>query len=135
MADAAPTNRDWKTFVRRVWSKHCPRCGEGELFASRFKLTESCTECGMGYRREQGSMTGQMYLSSVVTEIFAGLLVLVVFFGTDWSTGTSIAVGLPIVILFSYWFLPKSMGLWVAIEFMTDIGNGESWVEERTPRS
>jgi len=80
-------------------------------------------------------MTGQMYLSSVVTEIFAALLVLVVFFGTDWSTSTSIAVGLPIVIVFSYWFLPKSMGLWVAIEFMTDIGNREPWIEERLPRS
>ena len=132
---SAPTNSDWRAFLGRVWSGHCPRCAEGALFASRFRLRQDCAECGLCYRREQGAMTGQMYLSSVVTEIFAALLVLVVFFGTDWSTSTSIAVGLPIVIVFSYWFLPKSMGLWVAIEFMTDIGNREPWIEERLPRS
>ena len=73
-------------------------------------------------------MTGSMYLSAAVTEVFAALLVLLVFFGTDWSPAVSIAVSVPIVVGFSYWFMPRAMGLWVAIEFMTDVGNREPWV-------
>lgn len=76
-------------------------------------------------------MTGQMYLSAAVTEVFAAVLVFLVFFCTDWSPAVSIAVGVPIVVGFSYWFLPKAMALWVAIEFMTDIGNREPWVAPR----
>ena len=72
-----------------------------------------------------------MYLSAAVTEVFAALLVLLVFFGTDWSTAVSIGVGIPIVVGFSYWFMPTAMGLWVAIEFMTDVGNREPWVMRR----
>ncbi len=73
-------------------------------------------------------MTGTMYLSAVVTEVFAAILVLLVFFGTDWSPAVSIAVGVPVVIVFSYWFMPTAIALWVAIEFMTDVGNREPWV-------
>jgi hypothetical protein len=54
--------------------------------------------------------------------------VLLVFFLTDWGPATSIAISVPVIIVFSYWFLPRSMALWVAVEFMTDVGNREEWV-------
>ncbi len=130
MDRAAPDNRDWKTFVARAWRGRCPRCGEGTLFASHFRLTHSCSDCGLVYRREDGAMTGQMYLTAVVTELFAAALVLVLFFLTDWGPWTAIPVGMLLVVAFSYAFLPRGMALWVAIEFMTDVGNGEPWVEE-----
>ena len=122
------SNRDWPLFLRRVVRGRCPRCGDGALFRSRFRLAETCDVCALRYRRESGAMTGQMYLSAAITEIVAAVFVLGVFFLTDWSAGFSIAVGLPLIVLFSYWFLPKSMGIWVAIEFMTDVGNREPWV-------
>ena len=33
-------------------------------------------------------------------------------------------------LLFSYWFLPKGMALWVGVEFLTDAANLEPWVGE-----
>ena len=75
-------------------------------------------------------MTGQMYLSAIVTEILAALMVLAIFFGTDWSPAVSIAVSVPIIVLFSLWFLPRAMGLWVAVELMTDIANREPWTQQ-----
>lgn len=119
---------DWKRQVRRVWTRRCPRCGQGSLFASRFRLAERCGTCDLVYRREQGAMTGQMYLSAAVTEILAAVLVLAVFFLTDWSLALSLGVLIPLVVGFSYWFLPKATGLWVAIEYLTDLGNRETWV-------
>lgn len=73
-------------------------------------------------------MTGSMYLSAVATEILAAALVLGIFFATDWSTAVSLAVSVPIVLAFSVWWLPRSIGLWVAVEYLTDVGNREPWV-------
>ena len=121
------SNARWRTFLARAWRGSCPRCGQGRLFARPFRLRERCTGCGLVYRREPGAMTGQMYLSAAVTEVLAGALVLVVFFATDWSVATALWVCVPLVVAFSYWFLPKAMALWVAIEFMTDLGNRDPW--------
>ena len=84
----------------------------------------------MIYRREQGAMTGQMYLSAAVTEIAAALLVLAVFFLTDWGPWQSIAICTPLILGFCYLSLPRFMALWVAVEWMTDIANREPWTRE-----
>ncbi|MFT5050891.1 MAG: hypothetical protein ACI8QZ_002297 [Chlamydiales bacterium] len=123
--DEPVTNRDWRLFLRRVLGRHCPRCGVGELFVSRMRLAQECSDCSLVYRREAGGMTGQMYLTAIVSEIFAAGLILAIFFGTDLKPAASIGIGLPLVVGFSYWFLPKGMALWVAIEFITDIANRE----------
>ncbi|MCB9916358.1 MAG: DUF983 domain-containing protein [Planctomycetes bacterium] len=120
----------WQTFWRGrrlAMRGRCPRCGDGALFASRFRLAKSCDACGLVYRREEGAQTGSMYLCAAVTEVFAALLCVLVFVSTSWSAWTSIAVSLPIVLLFSFWFLPKSMALWVAVEFASDVANREPW--------
>jgi uncharacterized protein (DUF983 family) len=121
------TNAQWRTFVVRAWRGRCPRCGRSPLFERTFRLYQACAACGLVYRRESGAMTGQMYLSAAVTELIAAALALGLFFLTDWSPTTSLLVTLPLVVGFSYWFLPKAMGLWVAVEFMTDLGNREPW--------
>ena len=104
----------------RAFSRHCPRCGTGDILESRFRLLQSCSDCGLCYRKESGAMTGQMYLTAIITEIFTAVLVLVVFFLTDLDTLSSIALGLPLVVLFSYLVLPISMRIWVAVEYVTD---------------
>lgn len=70
-------------------------------------------------------MTGQMYLSAAVTQLFAAGCIAGIWLGTDWGPLTSIAVSVPVVIGFCAWFLPKAMALWVAVEFLTDVGNGD----------
>lgn len=112
-----------RAIVARVWRRTCPRCGAGSLFASTFRLAPACARCELVFRREPGAMTGQMYLSAAVTEIVAAALVLLVWIATDWGTATSLSVSIPLVVGFSYWFLPKAMALWVGIEFLTDVGN------------
>ena len=31
----------WQSVLSRAWSRRCPRCGTGDLFAKRFRLAES----------------------------------------------------------------------------------------------
>ena len=95
------------------------------------RLHERCASCGLVYRREQGAMTGSMYLSAAVTQIFGAAVIAGVWLLADWSTATSIAVGVVLVGAFCVLFQPYSMALWVLVEYLTDVGNRESWVEPR----
>lgn len=129
------SNAYWKTYVGRAYRGLCPRCGEGDILATRTRVHQECSACGLVYRREQGAMTGNLYLSAVVTQIFAAILIGVVFIFTDWSPTTSIIFGVTCLGIFWYWAGPKCASLWVAIEFMTDVGNREDWVMRKAPES
>jgi uncharacterized protein (DUF983 family) len=120
-------NPAWPKLFARAWRGRCPRCGEGALFERRMRLAASCERCGLIYRREQGAMTGQMYLSAAVTQLVAAAMFLGVWLGTDWGAVLALSVTVPLMLAFSFWFLPKSMGLWVAVEYLTDRGNREPW--------
>lgn len=117
----------------RGWRGRCPFCGEGRIFQSYGRPHHDCSECGHVYRREQGAMTGSMYLSAAVTQIVAAILILTIFFGTDWSVGTSLMVSVPIVFSFCVFWLPRSIGLWIAFEYLTDVGNRETWAARPRP--
>lgn len=119
------------TFFRRALRKRCPQCGEGALFQRFAKLHLRCSVCDLQFRREAGSQTGAMYFSAAVTEIFAMAVALSLFFFTDWSNTVALSVGVVIVLLFSYTFLPIAMAFWAAVEYSTDVSNGERWVAPR----
>jgi uncharacterized protein (DUF983 family) len=120
-----------KLFALRALKNRCPQCAQGALFAGYARLHPACPSCGLVYRRESGAMTGSMYLSAVVTEIFAALLAVALFLATDWSTPVALSVGLVLVLAFSYFWLPRAIALWVATEYATDVANGESWTSPR----
>ena len=118
-------------FLRRTLAGRCPQCGKGAIFARWARLCEHCDQCGLVYRRESGSMIGSMYLSAIATEIVAAAISLTLFFATSWTLATALAVGLAIHFAFAAWFYPRSMSIWVAVEYATDVGNGESWAKPR----
>jgi len=113
----------------RVLRKHCPQCGVGKIFVRYARLSPGCDSCGLVYRREQGSQTGSMYLTAVITEIFAVLMIGTAYIFTDWSTQVFLAVSVPSMLLFSAWLLPVAQALWVGVEYSTDVGNKEDWVD------
>jgi uncharacterized protein (DUF983 family) len=125
-----PAGLGWLCFGR-VLRKRCPQCGVGRLFRSRFRLSARCEHCGLVYRREQGAQTGSMYLSTAVSEVFGALVIFAVWIFTDWNAWQSLAVGVPIVVFQSFAFLPYSMALWVAVEYLTDVCNREWWADPR----
>jgi uncharacterized protein (DUF983 family) len=120
-----------RTALRRAWRGRCPQCGGAPIFAGYGRPHRACAACGLVFRREQGAMTGSMYLSAAVTEVVAAALILAIFFGTDWSPVLSLGVSVPLVLAFCAWWLPRSISLWVAFEYLTDAANGEPWVDPR----
>ena len=115
----------------RVLRHFCPQCGRGRLFDRWAHLRERCEHCGLIYRRESGAELGSMYLSATVSQLFAGAVFLAVFLWTNWSPTTGLAIGTPVVVAFCYGFLPMSMALWTAVEYLTDVGSGEWWARPR----
>jgi uncharacterized protein (DUF983 family) len=112
----------------RALRKRCPQCGQGKLFLGYARLAAGCNSCKLIYRREQGSMTGSMYLTAVVTEVVAVFMIGLAWIFTDWTAPVFIAVSVPSMLLFSAWLLPVSQAIWVGVEYSTDAGNRENWV-------
>jgi len=128
----APDVRDLvRPCLLRVVRSCCPQCGRGRLFDRWAHLRERCGHCGLIYRREDGAELGSMYLGATVSQAFAALVFFAVYFFTDWSRAVSLAVGLPIVVAFCYGFLPMSMAIWTAVEYLTDVANREWWAKPR----
>lgn len=121
----------FRTFAARALRGRCPQCGGGRLFLRFARLAERCAGCGLVFRREQGAQTGSMYLTAAVNQAFAALFVAGIYLLTDWGVARSLAVSVPLVLLFSLAFLPVSMAFWVAVEYWTDVRNGEPWVAPR----
>lgn len=122
---------DKPLYFKRALRKRCPQCGEGQLFRGFARLNETCSHCALRFRRESGSQTGAMYFCAAVTEIFAALIAVAMFLLTDWSLPVGLTIGTVLVLTFSYVFLPVSMAFWTAVEYSTDVSNGESWVKPR----
>ncbi|MEX1024502.1 MAG: DUF983 domain-containing protein [Planctomycetota bacterium] len=109
----------------------CPQCGARGLHVGFGRLRERCPACELVLRREQGAQTGSMYLTAALSQVLAAALVFLIWFGTDWSVATSLAVALPLVLVACAFVLPFAQCLWIAIEYVTDAVNREPWVRPR----
>lgn len=114
------------TALGRALRRRCPACGRGALFAGFQRLRRSCPACGWVVEREPGAVTGAMYLISIVSQLFAAALFFVVWIFTDWGPWTKLAVALPAIAVFSFVALPFVRALWVAVDYLTDVGTGET---------
>jgi uncharacterized protein (DUF983 family) len=117
--------------LRRVARHTCPQCGVGALFDRWAHLRERCNHCGLIYRREDGAELGSMYLSATISQLFAAAVFVLLWVFTDLGAWGGFAVGAPIVLAFCYGFLPLSMALWTAVEYLTDVASGEWWARPR----
>ncbi|HWP46224.1 MAG TPA: DUF983 domain-containing protein [Candidatus Limnocylindrales bacterium] len=121
-----------KTVLWRGLRKYCPRCGQGQIFHSLFKMNIVCPICKQEFSREGGAMIGGMYVSAAITQAFAILLIVSVWVFTDWSPTFSIAICAPLAALFSFWFLPYSKAIWVSVDYLIDVFSGESTLPPST---
>ncbi len=121
----------WRLCARRILQGACPQCGRGALFRARFRLHERCEHCGLVYRREHGAELGSMTLVSVLSELFAGALFLLVWLCTDWGAWTALCVSVPATLVFCYLSQRWCMAAWVGIDYLTDVSNSEWWAKPR----
>jgi uncharacterized protein (DUF983 family) len=83
------------------------------------------------FRREPGAQTGTMYVTAIVSEVFAAALIFLLWFSFDWAPRTFVLVSAPLVLAFSAALLPLAQAAWVGVEYATDLESGEPGLELR----
>lgn len=59
------------TLITRALLQKCPVCGKGAVFASHFRMNETCPACGVTFWADPGEGLGAMYLDyAVATAVF-----------------------------------------------------------------
>lgn len=120
-----------RTILARVLARRCPQCGQGALFRGFARLATDCAQCALVYRREPGAQTGSMYLTAILSELFAAGLIFLFWWRFDWTPLAFVLVTAPLVLAFSILALPWCQALWVGVEYATDLEGREPWAELR----
>jgi len=85
--------------------------------------------------REPGAVTGSMYLVSVLTLVFAAAVFFLTWLFVGGAAWVKVAIGVPVIALFSLAALPVSRGVWAAIEYYTDLATGEAMRDDYKRRA
>jgi uncharacterized protein (DUF983 family) len=119
-ADGPAAHPPLATLLGRALRRRCPRCGEGGIWRSWFRMTHACPRCGLVFERGESSdfFIGAYLINLVVAELSAVLVAAVMWitlgarvsFNVLWGASMVLAVVMPII------FYPFSRGLWLAFD-------------------
>ena len=109
--------------VWRGLRRQCGRCGEHDVFDSRYRLRGSCPRCGYTFKREEGFFTGVILVNFSVT---IALLWLVIMGYVLWRAATDSHSALaPVLIacvalgtLVPVAFYPRAVTTWAALDLV-----------------
>lgn len=105
---------------KRALKLHCPRCGEGKLFAGWFTMNEQCEHCGLQYEREPGYFLGSSYINygwTSMSMMFAYLLLRYVLgYPNEYVLPPLIAY----IVIFPLVFFRYARAVWLAFDIYFD---------------
>ena len=116
MALALPRSR-----LGAILAQRCPRCREGQVFASTWRMNPRCPACGLLFLRDTGYFTGAMYFSYALGIPIIALLTLAAYLlAPSWHLWQHVlaawAAFLPLVpVVFRY-----SRVLWIHLDRFLD---------------
>lgn len=106
--------------IGRALRLRCPRCGEGRLFASLFRMHKSCDVCGLDFLREPGFYLGSIYVNYGLTALVV-TVTYVVAMATGHGRHPALFWGsLAWCLLFPLWFFRYSRSLWLGMDQFLD---------------
>lgn len=98
-----------------IATQRCPRCLQGRVFATLFRMHAQGPVCGLPFEREPGSFTGAMYLSDGVAIVAtAPVWLLMVWLGR--SVGEVLLVIGPLLLVGSPWVFRDACILWLHLD-------------------
>jgi uncharacterized protein (DUF983 family) len=105
-----------RTALGRGWSKRCPHCGQGALFASRWKHVERCATCGLVYERNPGDTWAFTILGD---RLPIAAIIVVIYFGLVQRHRTAGFVVIGILGAALVWTAPNRWGLGIALHYLS----------------
>ncbi len=104
----------------RTLRLRCPRCGEGKLFSSWFRMPRECEACGLKFEREPGYFLGSIYFNYGATALIVTVAALSMLLFTDVSERTLLLSLGTFCVLFPMWFFRYARALWMAWDHFAD---------------
>ena len=99
-APAAAGSRDLRAAMVRGYLGRCPRCGLGELFDRRGRVTAACACCGQHLLDNDAAYDAELMPAFAVQSVVSvpvGCVLLWIAVITDWPAWAIIAGALPVV--------------------------------------
>lgn len=69
------------TLMSRALKLVCPRCGQGPLFRSWFRMHDTCSQCHFRFQRGPGYYLGSIYINYGLTAVLTTAMFLFGMFG------------------------------------------------------
>lgn len=111
-----PPSPTYFVLMGRALRLCCPRCGQGPLFQSAFRMHARCGQCGLDFQREPGFYLGSVYVNYGITAILASAA----FIGLNLVQALRPPLLLALCILFcagfGCWFFRYARSLWLAFD-------------------
>jgi uncharacterized protein (DUF983 family) len=100
--------------------KHCPVCGQGQLFRRWFRMVERCPRCGLRFQRIEGHWTGDLGINTIVSfgALFVTLIVGIVLTYPDIPGAVLFGAAVGVAVVVPLAFYPFSKTIWVALDLM-----------------
>ena len=110
-------------FRQALWrglTFRCPKCGEGKVFSSFFRMRDECAVCGLSFYPESGYYVGAMYLDYIFTAgiflvLFIPSLFLPDFTRLSYMTKNLLWIGFAALLCLG--LARPSYSLWLAVDY------------------
>ena len=117
-----------KTYVRpeieallwRATRLRCPKCGEGKLFRSYFKMHSRCANCHFRIDRDGGYYLGSMYINYGLTAVIMTVTVMSLFLFAKVSPEEIIWPLAAFCLLFPVVIFRHARAFWLALDCQFD---------------
>ena len=110
----------------------CPRCGEGQMFSSMFKMRSECGICHFRFEREAGYFVGAMYINYGATVFIAFASYFALDYFTSISFLSNFILWAGFSILFPIFFFRHSRSLWLSFDYIFNPAEPSDSQQERT---
>jgi uncharacterized protein (DUF983 family) len=104
----------------RAWRLRCPRCGQGVLFRSWFRMRSQCDWCGLVYEREPGFFLGSVYVNYGLTAVLTTVIYFSLLAGDVASPDTLLWCMVAFCVLFPILFFRHARSLWLGFDQFWD---------------
>ena len=106
--------------LRAIARLRCPRCMDGAVFESLWRMHPLCPRCKLKYEREQGYFVGAMYVSyGMALALGTPLAVALMVFG-DFSANQSVLTVGAIIPFLTPLLFRYSRVLWMHLDQLLD---------------
>jgi uncharacterized protein (DUF983 family) len=109
----------WQALVRGIRFR-CPKCGEGRVFSSFFRMRDECPVCGLSFYPESGYYVGAMYPDYILSAgIFLAVYVPLLFMRdiTHFSYLTKNLLWIAFATVICLGLARPSYSLWLAVDY------------------